>query len=113
MEYLEARSLAYDTMASFIVPYFIYEYSLEVEYLWVDLDATGVNLFKQWYKIYLQQEIPFQRDSYDNFFNDEDIVGCEWTLELFVNYCDGALIKSIEESYDNLDEPEQGGITYP
>ena len=70
-----------------------------------------MNLFNHWYKISIQQEILIQRDSYDTCVNGEDIVGCEWKSELFVNSCDGALIKSIEEKYYNLDELEQGGIT--
>ena len=66
MKLLETRVIAYDIMALFIVPDFIDEYFLEVEYLWGDWAATCVNLFKNWYKIYIQREILFQRDSYDH-----------------------------------------------
>ena len=45
-------------------------------------------------------------------FENEYIVSCEWTLELFVNSCDGALIKSIKEKQETLDKLEQGGIMY-
>ena len=51
-------------------------------------------------------------DSYDHCVDNEDIDSCKWTLELFVNYWDGYLIKRIEEKYETLDELEQGGITY-
>ena len=59
--------LAYDMMAPFIIPYFIDEYSLEVEDSWGDYDDTSLNLIKHWSKISLQQEILIQRDSYDHF----------------------------------------------
>ena len=88
------------------------QYALEVEYCCGNRDATEVNLFKHLYKISLQQALLFQRDSYDHFVDDEDIVSCEGTLEFFVNSCHGALIKSIEEKYETLDKPEQGGIMY-
>ena len=78
------------------------DYELEVEYLWYNHSETGVKLFKHWYKIYLQQEIMFQRDSYDNCVDDGDIVNCELTLEFFVKYCNDALINTIEEKYKTL-----------
>ena len=70
-----------------------------------------MNLFKNWSKIYLQFAILFQRDFYDHCVNDDDIFICEFTLELFVNSCDGDLIKRKEEKYETLDELEKGGIT--
>ena len=70
-----------------------------------------MNLFKHWSKIYLQQEIIFQRDSYDHCVDDEDIVSCEWNLEFFVTSFNSALINMIEEKYKNLDDIEQIGIT--
>ena len=88
--------LDYDIMEPFIVPDLLNEYDLDVEYFWGDLNKTGMNLFKHWSKISLQQATLFQRYFYDNCVNDEDIVSFEWTLELFVNSCDGALINSIE-----------------
>ena len=65
--------LAYDFMAAFVVPYFLNSYALEVEDRWVDFAATGMNLFKYWSKISLQQEILLRMDSYDHCVNDEDI----------------------------------------
>ena len=109
---LKSRVLSYDMMAPFIIPDFIDEYSLEVEDQRGYFYATGVNLFKQWYKISLQQEILFQRYSYYHCVEDEDISSCEWTLELFVNSCNSALIKRIVEKYETLDELEQGVIMY-
>ena len=99
-------------MAPFIVLALVDEYFLGVEYRWGNRAAAGVNLFKNWSKIYLQQEINFQRDFCDHCVKNEDIVSCECTLELFANSCSGALIKSIEKKYETLDELEQGGITY-
>ena len=54
MKFLEERVIAYDMMAPYIVPYFIDEYALRVEDSWGDYAATGVNLCKNWSKIYLQ-----------------------------------------------------------
>ena len=54
----------------------------------------------------------FQRDSYKNCRDDEDIVSCEWTKELFVNSSDPAIIKRVEEKYEELNGLEQGGINY-
>ena len=69
--------LAHDIMAPFIVPYLLDEYALEVEDLWGNRGATVVNLFKQWSQISLQQEILFQRYSYDHCVDNEDIGSCE------------------------------------
>ena len=42
-------------MATFIVPSFIDDNVLNIEYLWGYCDDNGVNLFNHWYKIFLQQ----------------------------------------------------------
>ena len=84
MKLLESRVIAYDMMSPFIIPYFLNIYDLKVKYLWGNHAATGVNLLKHWYKISLQQEILFKKHSYDNCVNDEDIVRCERTLDLFL-----------------------------
>ena len=55
MKLLESKLLDYDIMAIFIAPDILNEYSLGVEYFWVDRDATGVNLFKHCSKISLKQ----------------------------------------------------------
>ena len=88
--------LSYDIMALFVVLALPNEYALDVEYWWGCCDDTGVNMFKPWSNISLQQKIVFQRDSCDHFLNNEEIVSCEWTLELSVNYFDGIFIKSNE-----------------
>ena len=49
-------------MAPFITLDFLYEYSLEVEYVWVDCAATDMNMFKNRSKISLQYSILFQRN---------------------------------------------------
>ena len=67
MKSLEVRVLAHAMMAPFIGPDLLDYYALEVEDLWGDYSATGVNLFKHWYKTSLQREILFQRGTYDNF----------------------------------------------
>ena len=96
MKQLKARVLVYDMVENFIVLYLVDDYALKVEDFWYNHAAIGVNLFKEWSKIYCQQAILFQRDSYDNCVENEDIVSFEQPLELFVNSCNGALIKRIE-----------------
>ena len=54
----------------------------------------------------------FQRDSYENFSDDEDIVSCEWTKDIFMNYSYPDLIKRVEDKYEAMDGLEQGGIAY-
>ena len=98
-------------MALFIVPDLVDEDSLEVEDLWGDRTGTSVNMFKHCLKISHKQAILFQRDLYDCFVGNNDIFGCEWNLELFVNSFGGALISRIEVKYETLDELEQGFIT--
>ena len=100
MKFLEARVLDYDKMEPFIIPYLPNDYALEVEDIWGNF-AIGANLFKKWSKISLQQATRFQRNSYDHCVDDEDTVSCEWTLELFVNSCDGAFIRGRTDKTQN------------
>ena len=51
-----------------------------------------------------------QRDFYENFSDDEDMVSCEWTKDTFLNSSDPALIKWVEEKYEYLYRLEQGVI---
>ena len=68
--------LSYDMVVPCIIPNSLYMYALEAEDRWGYLYATGVNLFKHYSKISLQQEILLQRDSYDNCVDDDNIVSC-------------------------------------
>ena len=86
MKFLEARVLAYYMMAPFIITGLVGHYTLKLEYFWGDRATIGIELFKNWSNISLQQEILFQRDSYYNCVNNEYIVSCKWTLEVFVKY---------------------------
>ena len=52
-----------------------------------------------------------QRDSYENCSDDDDIVSCECTKELFINCSYPALIKRVEEKYEALDGLDQEGVT--
>ena len=72
----------------------------------------GVYLFSHWSKASLRVVAQFQRDSYENCSDDEDIISCEWTKEIFINSSYPDLIKSLEYKYEALYEIEQGGITY-
>ena len=53
----------------------------------------------------------FHRDSYENCSDDEDIVSCEWTKELFMNSSYPALIKRVEEKYETMYGTEKGGLS--
>ena len=54
----------------------------------------------------------FQRDSYGNGSDDENITRCQWAKELLIKSTDHDLIKRMEDKYDALDGLEQWGITY-
>ena len=70
MKLLEARVIAYNMMAPFIVPDSFDEYDIKVEDIWGDRTAKSVNLFKLWSNISLQHSIMFQRYSYNHFVGD-------------------------------------------
>ena len=53
----------------------------------------------------------FHRDSYENCSDDEDIVSCEWTKELFIKSSYPTTIKRVEENYEALYGIEKGGMT--
>ena len=54
----------------------------------------------------------YQQDSYDTRVDDEDIVRCEWTQELFVNSALTTPINRFEKKYKELDAFEKGGLTF-
>ena len=64
---------------------------------------TGVYLLYHWSKVSLRVVYQFQRDSCKNFNEDEDIVSCECTKEIFVKSSDTTLIKMVEVKYEALD----------
>ena len=109
---LEARVMGYDMLAPFIIPKLVDSRASTVGDRWGDPTSTGLNLFQHWSKLSLSTVALYQKDSYENCADDEDIVSCEWTKELFVNSSSPALVKRIEEKYEALDGLAQGGITY-
>ena len=108
---LESRVIAYDMMAPFVVPKLMDAYNQDVQLRWGDR-ADGFNLFRHWSKVSLSVVAQFQQDSYEACQDDEDIVSCEWTKELFTNSSDPALTKRVKEKYEALSSLQQGGITY-
>ena len=54
---------------------------------------------------------PVHKVLLNNSNDNKDIIRCEWTKELFGKSLDNALIKRVEEKYEELDGIEQGGIT--
>ena len=96
----------------FITPTLVDEYVGAVEDRWGNCAETGVYLLYHWLKVLLHVVSQFQRDSYENYSGDEDIVSCEWMKEIFINYSDPALIKRMYGKYEALGGLDKGGITY-
>ena len=103
----------YDMRDTFIIPTLVGEYDGAVEDRWGNRAVTGVYLLSHWLKVLLPTISQFQSNSYENFNDNEDIVSCEWTKEIFVNSSHNTLIKRVEDKYEALDGIEQGGIYYP
>ena len=78
--------MAYDTGYPFITPTMVDEYVSTVEERWGNRAATGIYLLSHQSKVSLRVISQFQRYSYENFSDDEDIVSCEWTKDIFMNY---------------------------
>ena len=104
--------MAYGMMYPFIIPTLLYVYAGAVQDHWGNCVSTGVYMLSQWSKFSLRVVAQFQRDSYDNVNDNEDIVSCDWRKELFVNSLDPALIEKVQDKYEALYGFEQGGITY-
>ena len=111
IELLEASIMAYDMRYLFIIPTMVDEYDGALEERWENCAATGVYLLSHWSKVYLCVVSQFQRYSYENFSDNEDIVSCEWKKELFIKSSYPALTKRAEYKYEALDGLGQGGIT--
>ena len=94
--------MAYDMTYPFITPTLVYEYSGAVEDCWEIRAEIGVYLLSNWSKVLLRVVSQFQRHSYENCSDDEDIVSCKWTKEIFVNSSDPDLIKRVDEKYEAL-----------
>ena len=88
--------MAYDMRDSFVMPTLVDEYAGAVKDRWGDCAATGVYLLYHWLKVPLRVVSQFQRDSYENCNDDEEIVSCKWTKELFLKYLYTALINWVE-----------------
>ena len=104
--------MEYEMRDLFIIPTLVYKYASAVKDSWVNHTSTGVYLLYHWYKFLLHVVAQFQRDFYDNWSENEDIVSCKWTKEIFMNSSDPALIKNMEDNYKELDGIENGGINY-
>ena len=108
---LEAHKIAYDMRDNFIVRTLVYEYAGAVDEHWRNCVATGFYLLSHWLKVSLCVVAQYHRDSYENFSDDDDIVSCEWTKELFMNSSYPALIKRVEEKYETMYGTEKGGLS--
>ena len=104
--------MAYNMRDTFIIPTLVDQYASAFEDHCQGCATTGVNLLSHWSKVSLCVVAQFQRYSYDNCNDDEDIVSYEWTKELFVNSSGPALIKRVGEEYEALYRLEKVGITY-
>ena len=61
---------------TFIIPALVDEYSGAVKDSWGNYSTTGVYIFSHWSKHFLRVVVHFQRVSYENYNDDEDIVSC-------------------------------------
>ena len=104
--------MAYTMMNPFIIPTMVYQYASAVEDSCQGCATTGLKLLSHCSKVSLCVVAQFQRDSYNNCNDNEDIVSYEWTKELFVNSSGPALIKRVGEEYEALYRLEKVGITY-
>ena len=104
--------MAYGTRDQFITPTQLDDYAGAVKDCWGKRALIGVYLLFHWLNVSLRVVSQSQKDSHENCSEDEDIVSCEWTKELFVNLSDPDLIKRVEEKYEALDGIEKGLITY-
>ena len=105
--------MSYGMRYPFIISALVDKYAGAFEDRWVNHVVTGVYLVPHWLKVSIRVVAQFQRGSYENCSDDEDIVSFEWKKELFVNSSYPALIKSFEEKYDALDRIYKGGVIYP
>ena len=104
--------MAYNMRNPFIIPTVVDEYAGAVEDSWWKHATTGFYLLLHWSNVLLCVVVQFQRDYYENCNDDEDIVSCEWTKEIFVNSSDTGIIKRVEGKYEALCELDQGGVIY-
>ena len=70
--------MAYDMRDPFIIPALVDEYAGAVKDFWGERVATGVYLLSHCLKFLIRVVSQFQRDSYKNFNDNENIISCEW-----------------------------------
>ena len=87
--------MAYDMIDPFIIPTLVDEYAGAVKDRWGNRVETGVYLLSHWSKVSLSNVAQFQRYSYKNCSDNEDILSCEWTKDLFVNSPGPALVEMV------------------
>ena len=73
----EDKVNGYDTKAPFMITRLVDGILTAVGYFWRNPDIRGVNLFNHWTKITLYQATIFQKDTYYESRDMEDIVSCE------------------------------------
>ena len=88
--------MAYDMGDQFIIPTVVDEFAGAVEFFSENRATAGVNLLYHWSKVLFHLVSQFQRDPYKNCDDNEEIVICEWTKDLFIKSSDPALIKWVE-----------------
>ena len=87
--------MAHDMRNPFIISTMVDEYASAAKDHWGNRATEGVYLLSHWLKVLLHVVAQFQRDYYGNYSENEDIISCEWTNELFVNSLDPTLIKTV------------------
>ena len=104
---LDRRVNYSDMMHPFIIPKLIDKYNLVAPSpvnasLW-GLKENGLNLFEFWTRFKLDKIKLYQVDSYEYSNENEDIVSCEWVMELMSNSFTPELNKCIEDTFYSME----------
>ena len=100
----------------FIIPKFINKYNSVVPIpenapQWGQKESC-LTIFEFWTRFTLDDIKLYQVDLYKYADDYEYIVSCEWVMELMTNSFTPDLNKCIDETFNSLEEMDQGGITF-
>ena len=116
LKLLERRMKQYDMLLPFIIPKLIDRYNPVINSpvnapQWITKESS-LTIFEFCTCFTLDDIRLYQVDSYEYSNENEDIISCEWVMELITNSCNSELNTHIEETFGSLEEMGQGGITF-